>query len=69
MNERKKWYWLNDPFHLTASQITKDNPSFSMVNDSDEDIIYGSDEDEDTKTPLNFHAHSHSTTNHHDDSD
>lgn len=40
-----------------------------MVNDSDEDIIYGSDEDEDTKTPLNFHAHSHSTTNHHDDSD
>jgi hypothetical protein len=48
-----------------ASQITKDNPSFSMVNDSDEDIIYGSDEDEDTKMPLNQTA----SSGHHDDSD
>lgn len=23
----------------------KDNPAFSMVNDSDEDVIYGSDDD------------------------
>lgn len=29
----------------------KDNPAFSMVNDSDEDVIYGSDED--TRRPLN----------------
>ncbi len=49
---------------LIASQITKDNPSFSMVNDSDEDIVYGS-EDDDTKAPLN----KNSSNSHHDDSD
>ncbi|XP_014213991.1 transmembrane protein 181 [Copidosoma floridanum] len=32
------------------SSITKDNPSFSMINDSDEDVIYGSDED--SRRPL-----------------
>ncbi|XP_021943520.1 transmembrane protein 181 [Folsomia candida] len=48
----------------SSSQITKDNPSFSMVNDSDDDVLYGSDE-EDTKAPLNKHA----STNHNDDSD
>ncbi|ODM90187.1 Transmembrane protein [Orchesella cincta] len=52
-----------------SSQITKDNPQFSMIDDSDDEVIYGSDEDEDTKTPLNSNAHSHSTNNHHDDSD
>ncbi|XP_044262247.1 transmembrane protein 181 [Tribolium madens] len=31
--------------------ITKDNPAFSMINDSDEDVIYGSDEE--SKRPLN----------------
>ncbi|XP_066254636.1 transmembrane protein 181 [Euwallacea similis] len=31
--------------------ITKDNPAFSMINDSDEDVIYGSDED--SRRPLN----------------
>lgn len=25
--------------------VMKDNPAFSMVNDSDEDIVYGSDDD------------------------
>ncbi|CAK9794583.1 Transmembrane protein 181 [Anthophora quadrimaculata] len=40
------------------SSITKDNPTFSMINDSDEDVIYGSDEevvygsDEDSRRPL-----------------
>ncbi|XP_043462563.1 transmembrane protein 181 [Leptopilina heterotoma] len=32
------------------SSITKDNPSFSMINDSDEEVIYGSDED--SRRPL-----------------
>ncbi|EEB16167.1 Integral membrane protein GPR178, putative [Pediculus humanus corporis] len=35
------------------SQITKDNPTFSMINDSDEDVIYGSDEDTSSRQPLN----------------
>jgi len=48
----------------SSSQITKDNPSFSMVNDSDEDIMYGS-EDEEIKAPLN----KSSSNSHHDDSD
>nr|CAG4642397.1 EOG090X03I5 [Evadne anonyx] len=30
---------------MLEHQIMKDNPAFSMVNDSDEDVIYGSDED------------------------
>ncbi|KAK7868529.1 hypothetical protein R5R35_004812 [Gryllus longicercus] len=33
------------------STITKDNPAFSMINDSDEDVIYGSDEE--SRRPLN----------------
>ncbi|RVE44191.1 hypothetical protein evm_011146 [Chilo suppressalis] len=37
--------------HETA--ITKDNPAFSMINDSDEDVIYGSDEE--SRRPLNSH--------------
>ncbi|XP_008552936.1 transmembrane protein 181 isoform X1 [Microplitis demolitor] len=32
------------------SSITKDNPTFSMINDSDEDVLYGSDED--SRRPL-----------------
>lgn len=32
------------------SSITKDNPSFSMINDSDEEVIYGSDDD--SRRPL-----------------
>ncbi|CAH2105894.1 unnamed protein product [Euphydryas editha] len=39
--------------HETA--ITKDNPAFSMINDSDEDVIYGSDEE--SRRPLNSHSH------------
>lgn len=31
--------------------ITKDNPAFSMINDSDEEVIYGSDEE--SRRPLN----------------
>lgn len=33
------------------SMITKDNPAFSMINDSDEDVVYGSDEE--SRRPLN----------------
>uniref|UniRef100_V9IFQ9 Transmembrane protein 181 n=2 Tax=Apis TaxID=7459 RepID=V9IFQ9_APICE len=32
------------------SSITKDNPTFSMINDSDEEVIYGPDED--SRRPL-----------------
>ncbi|XP_012249416.1 transmembrane protein 181 isoform X1 [Bombus impatiens] len=32
------------------SSITKDNPTFSMINDSDEEVIYGSDEE--SRRPL-----------------
>ncbi|XP_012254361.1 transmembrane protein 181 [Athalia rosae] len=32
------------------SSITKDNPAFSMINESDEDVIYGSDEE--SRLPL-----------------
>lgn len=35
----------------TETSITKDNPAFSMVNDSDEDVIYGSDDE--SRRPLN----------------
>ncbi|KAL4713253.1 hypothetical protein ACJJTC_018601 [Scirpophaga incertulas] len=35
------------------SSITKDNPAFSMINDSDEEVIYGSDEE--SRRPLNSH--------------
>lgn len=38
-------------FLLIEFDITKDNPAFSMINDSDEDVIYGSDEE--SKRPLN----------------
>lgn len=36
---------------VLETTITKDNPAFSMVNDSDEDVIYGSDDD--SRRPLN----------------
>lgn len=36
---------------LIDAVITKDNPAFSMINDSDEDVIYGSDEE--SRRPLN----------------
>jgi len=39
-----------------------------MVNDSDEDIMYGSDEEEEIKTPLN-HFHKSQSNHHDDDSD
>lgn len=32
------------------SSIMKDNPAFTMINDSDEEVIYGSDED--SRRPL-----------------
>lgn len=41
-------------FPHTEPSITKDNPAFSMINDSDEDVIYGSDDD--SRRPLNASA-------------
>jgi len=54
--------YMYSPTHATPSEahITKDNPAFSMINDSDEDVIYGSDED--SRLPLNRSCN-------HDDSD
>lgn len=37
--------------HITEPNITKDNPAFSMINDSDEDVVYGSDDE--SRRPLN----------------
>lgn len=31
--------------------VNKDNPTFSMINDSDEDVIYGSEDE--SRRPLN----------------
>ncbi|XP_018565323.1 transmembrane protein 181 [Anoplophora glabripennis] len=41
----------NKDIHGESLGITKDNPAFSMINDSDEDVIYGSDEE--SRRPLN----------------
>lgn len=38
-------------FFFSEPTITKDNPAFSMINDSDEDVIYGSDDE--SRKPLN----------------
>ena len=38
---------------VSETAITKDNPAFSMINDSDEEVIYGSDEE--SRRPLNSH--------------
>lgn len=39
------------PYDTIVSEptITKDNPAFSMINDSDEDVIY----DDESRKPLN----------------
>jgi len=68
MNSNNELHLFLSCFLVIASQITKDNPSFSMVNDSDEDIMYGSDEEEEIKTPLN-HFHKSQSNHHDDDSD
>lgn len=54
------WFYLLAKNFISEAQITKDNPAFSMINDSDEDVIYGSDED--SRQPLNRSCN-------HDDSD
>lgn len=38
-------------YYFSEPTITKDNPAFSMINDSDEDVIYGSDDE--SRKPLN----------------
>lgn len=38
-------------FLFTAEiSVTKDNPAFSMINDSDEEVVYGSDDE--SRRPL-----------------
>lgn len=39
------------PLAIAEPNITKDNPAFSMINDSDEDVVYGSDDE--SRRPLN----------------
>ncbi|KAF2348939.1 hypothetical protein FHG87_020305 [Trinorchestia longiramus] len=43
--------YVYSPSYRTILQgpVMKDNPSLSMVNDSDEEVVYG---DDDTRTPL-----------------
>lgn len=39
-------------FSISAEpNLTKDNPAFSMINDSDEEVVYGSDDE--SRRPLN----------------
>lgn len=53
--EYSSWFFMYSiyvSFYIfTETGITKDNPAFSMINDSDEDVIYGSDEE--SRQPLN----------------
>lgn len=44
-------YSPGDTNNIHEYGLTKDNPSFSMINDSDEDVVYGSDEE--SRRPLN----------------
>lgn len=45
--------YFNNSFNIsfTEPNLTKDNPAFSMVNDSDEEVVYGSDDE--SRRPLN----------------
>ena len=42
MHDLNKSHFLSTEHHET---LMKENPAFSMINDSDEDVVYGSDED------------------------
>lgn len=43
-------YYINIYYNLFSvlidSRVVRDNPTLSMINDSDEDVIYGSDTEE-----------------------
>lgn len=39
---------------LPLEPVRKDNPAFSMINDSDEEVVYASEED--SRRPLNGKA-------------
>uniref|UniRef100_A0A1B0C2U9 Transmembrane protein 181 n=1 Tax=Glossina palpalis gambiensis TaxID=67801 RepID=A0A1B0C2U9_9MUSC len=43
-------YSPGDRFAQAEISVTKDNPAFSMINDSDEEVVYGSDEE--SRRPL-----------------
>lgn len=38
-------------YSLLELAVTKDNPAFSMINDSDEEVVYGSEDE--SRRPLN----------------
>ena len=38
-------------FNFFLEPVRKDNPAFSMINDSDEEVVYGSEDD--SRRPLN----------------
>lgn len=43
--------YVYSPSQSNTEPVRKDNPTFSMINDSDEDVIYGSEDD--SRRPLN----------------
>lgn len=43
--------YVYSPSLSITEPVRKDNPTFSMINDSDEDVIYGSEDD--SRRPLN----------------
>lgn len=44
-------------FHLFAEHhVMKDNPAFSMVNDSDEDVVFGSEDEGSKPLAINMTA-------------
>lgn len=44
-------YSPDDQTQIEPRSVTKDNPAFSMVNDSDSEVIYGNEDD--VRKPLN----------------
>lgn len=48
----------------TECHIVRDNPTLSMINDSDEEVLYGSDTEELLSIQANNHQHNdHSNCN------
>jgi hypothetical protein len=45
------FYFDENCFDCYIEPVRKDNPAFSMINDSDEDVVY--DSGDDSKRPLN----------------
>ncbi|XP_055381235.1 transmembrane protein 181 [Condylostylus longicornis] len=56
--------YVYSPNGKSNEQITKDNPAFSMINDSDEDVVYGSDDE--SRRPLNSSSNTTGSKNDYD---